>query len=130
MPRILAIEDDPIMRELLRMHLSKCGMTVDLAEDAAVGIRALLLSPPDLIILDPGLPFLGGLEVLKALKGEPATRSIPVLILTSRTDEDCYREATRLGADLFLTKPVKRDQLVDSVMSLLEKKAAQAPGSA
>lgn len=113
------------------MHLSNSGMKVDVAEDAAIGIRLLLESPPDLILLDLDLPYMGGLEVLDALKGDGATADIPVLILTSRNDDDCFTQAKRLGAESFLTKPVKRDHLIAEVQSLLEKGVARkAAGSA
>ena len=119
MRRIAVIDDDRNMRDLLRIHLSAIGLAVEVYEDASTGIRAILETPPDLLVLDLMLPDLGGLEVLEALKGDPATKAIPVVALTSRTDEDTYAQARRLGANAFLTKPIRREDLIENVLNLL-----------
>jgi DNA-binding response OmpR family regulator len=119
MPRISVIDDDAYMRDLLRIHLSRAGMTVQVFEDAATGIRSLLETPPDLLVLDLMLPDLGGLEVLQALKADPASQHIPVIVLTSKTDDDTFTEAKRLGANAFLTKPIRREALIDSIWAQL-----------
>jgi DNA-binding response OmpR family regulator len=117
--RIVVIEDDLTFLELLRVHLSSAGHSVEVAEDAAVGLRAIVLSPPDLVVLDLNVPYLHGFEVLEALRSDPLTRSIPVVIITGRDDEQTYNEARRIGADSFLTKPVQREALMDAVTSCL-----------
>jgi DNA-binding response OmpR family regulator len=119
MPRIAVIDDDPNMRDLLRIHLSRIGLTVEVFEDAASGIRAILSNPPDLLVLDIMLPDLGGLEVLGALKGDASTKHIPVVVLTSRTDDETHAQARLLGANAFLTKPIKREQLIEGVLNIL-----------
>ena len=119
MRRIAVIDDDSYMRDLLRIHLSAIGLAVEVFEDAAAGIRGILNSPPDLLVLDLMLPDLGGLEVLQALKGDEATKHIPVVVLTSKTDDETYTQARRLGAGTFLTKPVRREDLIEGVLNLL-----------
>jgi DNA-binding response OmpR family regulator len=117
--RILVIEDDLTFLELLRVHLSGAGHAVEVAEDAAVGLRAIVLNPPDLVLLDLNVPYLHGFEVLEALRSDPLTRSIPVVIITGRDDEQTYDEARRIGADAYLTKPVQRDALMKAVDTCL-----------
>jgi len=118
--RILVIEDDLTFLELLRVHLSGVGHTVEVAEDAAVGLRAIVLSPPDLVLLDLNVPYLHGFELLEALRSDPLTKNIPVVIITGRDDEETYNEARRMGADAFLTKPVQREALMKAVDTCLK----------
>jgi DNA-binding response OmpR family regulator len=119
MKRIAVIDDDPNMRDMLRIHLSAIGLEVATFEDAATGIRSILENPPDVLVLDLLLPDLGGLEVLQALKGDAATKHVRVVVLTSRKDEETFAQARRLGADGFLTKPVKREELIEGILKQL-----------
>ena len=131
MPRVAVIDDDTFMRDLLRIHLSGVGLAVDVFEDAAAGIRAILANRPDLVLLDIMLSDLGGIEVLAALKYDEATRNIPVVVLTSMSDDSGSSAAQRLGADAFLNKPMSREELVGTVQDLLAKSSAggEAPSA-
>ena len=119
MRRIAVIDDDPNMRDMLRIHLSAIGLAVETFVDASTGIRSILENPPDLLVLDLLLPDLGGLEVLQAVKGDAATKHVRVVVLTSRTDDETFAQAKRLGADAFLTKPIKREELIEGVLNQL-----------
>jgi DNA-binding response OmpR family regulator len=119
MAHILVIEDDATFLGLLRVHLSSAGHDVDVAEDAADGLRAIVLDPPDLVLLDLNVPYLHGFEVLQALRSDALTRDIPVVIITGRDDEQTYIEAQRMGADGFLTKPVQKEILMQAVDTAL-----------
>ena len=121
MQRIAVIDDDPNMRDLLRIHLSAVGFVVEGFEDASSGIRGLLKRPPNVLILDLMLPDLGGLEVLQAIRGDVSTKHLKVLVLTSRKDDETYAKAKELGADGYLTKPIRREELIESVLNLLYK---------
>ena len=123
MPRVMLIDDDANIRDLLQLHLSRLGMEVEAYEDAASGIRRVMHSCPDLLVLDLLLPDLGGLEVLQALRGEPATKDLPVVLLTSKRDIDTIARARQLGASAFLTKPVRNENLVETVLRELAKRA-------
>jgi CheY-like chemotaxis protein len=112
---ILVVDDDELMRELLRLQLSGAGYEVQLAEDAIVAGRALIANPPDLVLADIAMPFMSGLELLEAMKSDPATSSIPVIIITCRTEAE--REAMQLGAAAFLSKPVR----VGSLLALIAR---------
>jgi DNA-binding response OmpR family regulator len=124
MARIAVIDDDANMRDLLRIHLSNIGAKVDVFADASAGIRYILETPPDLLVLDLILPDLCGLEVLRAMKADAATRNIPVVVLTSRTDDQTLEQAKQIGVDAFLTKPLQREDLIESVLNQLVKRGA------
>lgn len=117
--RILIIDDDIGFRDLLRIHLSAAGYEVQVAEDGVAGGRALLELAPDLIVSDVNMPFLDGFELLSLMRADPDTASIPVILLSGRSDGDTMAKAVELGAADFLTKPVTRDQLLESVEACL-----------
>jgi len=119
--RILIIEDDLGFRDLLRIHLSAAGYKVQVAEDGVAGGRALLEQPPELIVSDVNMPFLDGFELLSLMRSDERTASIPVILLSGRSDGDTMAKAVELGAADFLTKPVTRDQLLESVEACLER---------
>jgi len=113
--KIVIIEDDLTFLDLLRVHLASAGHEVLAAEDAVLGLRAVIDNAPDLILLDLSVPYLDGFEILEALRTDPATRDIPVLVLTGRGDDETYTRARELGAAQLLTKPVERDLLMKAI---------------
>ena len=119
--RILIIDDDVSFRYMLRMHLTQAGYDVRVAEDGVEGGRALLEQPPDLIISDLAMPFLNGFDLLALLKQEPATASIPVILLSGIRNNDLLEKAVALGAADFLAKPVTRDDLLAAVDGCLRR---------
>ncbi len=119
MPRVLVIEDDPFVRRLLDIHLTNAGHQVTLARDPVEGLKAVLEALPDLILLDVEMPYLSGLEVLKALKSDQNSRHIPVVMLTSRTDDAAVTAATRAGADAFLNKPIRFELIAETLNRLV-----------
>jgi DNA-binding response OmpR family regulator len=119
--RILIIDDDVGFRELLRIHLGAVGYQVQVAEDGVAGGHALLAQTPDLIVSDLNMPFLDGFELLSLLHADPETASIPVILLSGRSDSDTMAKAVELGAADFLNKPVTRDQLLESIEACLAR---------
>jgi DNA-binding response OmpR family regulator len=113
--KIVVIEDDLTFLDLLRVHLAGAGHEVLTAEDAVLGLRAIIAGAPDLILLDLSVPYLDGFEMIEALRSDPATRDIPVIVLTGRGDDDTYSRARELGAAQLLTKPVERDLLMKAI---------------
>jgi DNA-binding response OmpR family regulator len=112
---ILVIDDDPSFRDLLQLHLLSAGHTIRTAEDPEEGLRSLLEYSADLILLDLDLPYLSGFDVLEALRSDPASQKIPVIILTGRGDEETYIRCHKIGIDGFLTKPLKKEQLIKAI---------------
>jgi DNA-binding response OmpR family regulator len=120
---ILVIDDEEGFGETVRMMLEVAGdYKVITASDGKEGIKKAHMIKPDLILLDIRMPEMDGLEVLKILKEEPATISIPVVMLTACT-EDVYKiKASQLYDEDFLTKPIKTDELIDRVRTVLARR--------
>ena len=89
------------------------------AADAAEGIRAILAALPDLILSDISLPYMDGLELLDVLRRDETTHAIPVILLTGRVDDENYLRGMQLGAAAYLTKPVKREELLKAIAGAL-----------
>src|ERR1700722_10281614 len=106
--RILVTDDDDAVALLLRHLLTAEGYSVTIASDGHAALAAVAAEPPDLLLLDLDMPHLGGFEVCRRLKQDPATRLLPILILTGRAPSDARVRAWDLGADEFLSKPFQR----------------------
>jgi DNA-binding response OmpR family regulator len=110
--KILIVEDEESMRELLRLHLSWAGYTVEAAEDAIAAGYAVLKAAPDLIVCDVAMPHMDGFELVTALRADAAVPKLPVIFLTS--DSDAEGRARELGAE-FLEKPIRLEELLAAV---------------
>ena len=111
--KILVMDDDESMRELLRAHLAKAGYEVRVAEDAVVAGRAILEDRPDLILADVQMPYMDGLEFVGAVKSDPSVAAIPVILVTARTDAE--QIARKVGAVAYFVKPVVADRLLAAI---------------
>jgi CheY-like chemotaxis protein len=111
--RILVVDDDEGLRELIRLHLASAGYEVSTAPDAINAGYQVLRSPPDLILTDVSMPHMDGFEFVAALKADTTLPYIPVIFLTSVTDGD--HRGKELGAVGYLTKPVRADRLLELV---------------
>ncbi len=119
--QILVVDDEPELQELVRYNLTKAGyrvFCVGTGEDALVHVQA---QPPNLLILDVLLPGLDGLDVCKQLKRDQQTLSIPVLMLTARSEEADIVTGLELGADDYLTKPFSPRVLLARVKAILRR---------
>jgi phosphate regulon transcriptional regulator PhoB len=119
--RILVIEDDRDIVELVRYNLEKDGFQVTTAGDGGSGIAQLRKAPPDLLILDLMLPKLSGLEVCKEVRRDSAIARLPIVMLTARGEEADRVVGLELGADDYVTKPFSPRELVARVKSLLRR---------
>ena len=111
---ILVVEDDPAIRELVRLHLASANFEVRTAEDGAQGWESVLKEPPDLIVSDIAMPNMDGFAFLAAVRKNEATSSIPLIFLSAVDDRESFRRGMDLGADDFLNKPVRRNDLLTS----------------
>jgi len=118
---IFVFEDNEVIRNLIRIHLQQAGYAVRAFEDAVEGGKAMLDAPPDLLISDINMPYMDGLEFLGAMKTDPRVARIPAILLTSRTDEETELEAANVGAARFLTKPLRKDDLLQAVEQVLSR---------
>jgi DNA-binding response OmpR family regulator len=117
--RVLSIEDDAGIGQFLQAVLSANGFLVDVAPDGKEGLARAQRSQPDLIILDLLMPYKTGFEVLQELRNAPATRSVPVIILSSNNREEDVVKALNAGANDFIIKPFRARELVARVRKVL-----------
>ena len=116
--RVLVVDDDPDMLNLLTGMLSTAGMRADTVLDGDAALVHAIASPPDLILLDVLLPGIDGFTVCERLKQEPATAMIPIVLVTALEDSPSRVRGIRAGADDFLSKPVQREELIARVQTL------------
>ncbi|ESY88454.1 response regulator transcription factor [Mesorhizobium australicum] len=121
--RILVVDDEPPIRKLLRVGLASQGYAVSEAPNAKVAIELMEQEKPDLVLLDLGLPGMGGHELLRKWREEGV--DVPVVILSSRTDEAGIVSALELGADDYVTKPFGMNELVARIRVALRHKFQQ-----
>ena len=120
---LLVIEDQPTIRKLLVDLLRRLGYRARSASDGVEGLEAVATRAPDLILTDVVMPRVDGLEVVRRLKADAATRLIPVVVLTALDDMETRMRALELGADELLTKPVQIRELHVRIRNLLGLKA-------
>lgn len=116
---ILIVDDNPQNVELLEAYLSGLRCRVSSASDGLEAISAVQQSPPDLILLDVMMPRLSGFEVCQRLKSDPATREIPVLMVTALNEVGDVERGAEAGTDDFLSKPFNKIELLTRVRTLL-----------
>ncbi|HEB96635.1 MAG TPA: phosphate regulon transcriptional regulatory protein PhoB [Sedimenticola thiotaurini] len=119
--RILVIEDEPAVREMVGFVLRQDGFRVIEAGDAETGRRRVADQPPDLILMDWMLPGVSGVELTRELKADPLTREIPVLMLTARGEEDDKVRGLECGAEDYVTKPFSPRELVARIRAILRR---------
>ena len=116
--RILVVDDESSIREVLTHYLEAAGFAVIEAPDGATALRLAAMSPPDLVVLDVMLPGIDGMEVCRRLRAESA---LPILMLTAKTEEDDKLAGFNLGADDYVTKPFSPREVVVRVQALLRR---------
>ncbi|MEO8717446.1 MAG: response regulator [Burkholderiales bacterium] len=116
--RVLVVDDDVDMATFLGRLLTQEGMRVETAMSGETGLASIAVSPPDLVLLDVVMPGANGFEVCKRLKSDELTALIPVVLVTSLEDAESRVRGIEAGADDFLSKPVKREELVARVKTL------------
>ena len=121
--RVLVVDDEPPIRRFLRTSLHAQGYHVLEAEDGGTALDLIGRNPPDVIILDLGLPDIDGVEVIGRLRHKGST--VPVIVLSSRTDEPGKVEALDLGADDYVTKPFGMEELLARLRAALRHRLQQ-----
>jgi len=118
MANVLIVEDHPTMRDAMRLVLEEYGHQVEDAVDGENGIAMAREHPPDVVLLDLNIPVVSGSDVLQALKADPATAGVLVVIVTA-TGEEGRKRAIGLGADDYITKPFSPLALLRTVERVL-----------
>ena len=126
--KILVIEDEPSQVELLNFNLDRQGYDVVVAMDGEEGVQVARDELPDLILLDWMLPSLPGVEVCRHLRRNKATREIPIIMLTARSEERDKVRGLEVGADDYITKPYSIKELIARVQAALRRPSSQVFG--
>jgi DNA-binding response OmpR family regulator len=119
--RILVVEDDQDIAELVGRYLEKAGFMVELLASGREALTSLAARPPDLLVLDIMLPHISGLEICRAARAGARTATIPIIMLTARGDESERIAGLETGADDYMGKPFSPNELVARVRALLRR---------
>jgi DNA-binding response OmpR family regulator len=127
---ILIVEDDKDIADLIARYLHKAGHAVETAASGTAGLARIKAARPALVVLDLMLPGIDGLSICQALRKDPETAAIPIIMLTARGEEAERITGLQLGADDYVTKPFSPGELVARVGALLRRVRAAAPPKA
>jgi phosphate regulon transcriptional regulator PhoB len=127
--RVLIVEDERDIRELVVHHLKREGYQVSAASSGEEALRQVQAAPPDLVILDLMMPSMDGLEVCRRLRQDPATASLPIVMLTAKGDEVDRVLGLEIGADDYIVKPFSPKELLARVRAVL-RRSRPAPDAA
>jgi len=125
--RILVVEDEPDIAEVLQFSLDRAGFQVEVERRGDGALETIRRQPPDLIVLDLMLPGLDGLEIARLLKREPATARVPLVMLTARGEEVDRIVGLELGADDYIAKPFSPREVVLRIKAVLRRRGGE-PG--
>ena len=123
--KILLVEDEPAIQELLAFNVMQCGFHAIQANDASSAMAHIGRELPDMILLDWMLPGTSGIELARRLRAEQRTRNIPIIMLTARTDERDKVLGLESGADDYITKPFSPRELMARIRAVLRRRAPQ-----
>lgn len=129
MSRILVVEDDRDIAELVAHYLERAGHTAAIVGSGPEALAAARRDPPDVLILDRMLPGLDGLEVCRTLRAERQTADVPIIMLTARAEESDRVAGLEFGADDYVTKPFSPKELVARVNAQLRRRRREAASS-
>jgi two-component system phosphate regulon response regulator PhoB len=120
-PYVLIVEDEAPLVTLLRYNLEKQGFRVEDAGDGGEALARITETPPDLLLLDWMLPTMSGIEVCRQLRRRPATRTLPIIMLTARAEDQDAVRGLDTGADDYITKPFSTEALIARIRALLRR---------
>ncbi len=127
-PRILIVEDEPAIAELIAVNLQYGGFVAVLAQDSVTAQRELDAALPDVILLDWMLPGQSGLSLARHWRKQERTKAIPIIMLTARGDEPDKVAGLDAGADDYITKPFSTQELLARIRALLRRRAPESVG--
>ena len=119
--KVLVVEDDPVVRELIEWKLAAAGHEVLLADDGEAGLRRAKVDKPDAVIVDWMMPKLTGLEVCQAIRADEELADTPVLLLTARAQESDVERGYAAGVDDYLMKPFSPRELLTRLEGLTHR---------
>jgi DNA-binding response OmpR family regulator len=117
--KLLVVEDDALIRELIRINLESAGFVIVMATDGFQGLEMARTENPDLIVLDIMLPKMDGFKVCRILKFDDKYKHIPIIMLTARIQEVDKETGFKTGADGYMTKPFETEELIKKINQVL-----------
>lgn len=128
---VLVVDDDPAVREIYRLALERAGHRVVVAADGMAGLDMVSTASPDLVLLDIRMPKLDGIELLRRIASDPATKGIPVVMLSNYDDPNLVKQSLDLGAKEHMVKvDVDPRRLPDLVQKWVQRDRTGSPSSA
>jgi len=121
MAKVLTVDDSPSICQMIKLVLGPAGHTVEAAGDGAQGLAKAKAQAFDIVITDLNMPVMNGMAMIRALRKLPSFVGVPIVLLTTESDESVKSEAKAAGATGWLTKPFKPDQLLSVVAKLVRK---------
>lgn len=128
--KILIVDDEPNVVELVDYNLKLNGFTTDTAFDGRTAMQKIKEGSYDLVILDQMLPLVSGIEVLKSIREHKDLNTTPVLMLTAKSEEGDVVQALNFGADDYITKPFRVHEMIARVKSILRRSSTSSSGGA
>jgi DNA-binding response OmpR family regulator len=125
--RVLVVEDDPDIAQLVVHYLGKSGFTAETVSSGREALAVIAARPPDLLVLDLMLPQVDGLEICRLVRSNEATAAMPIIMLTARAEESDRIVGLEIGADDYLAKPFSPNELVARIRALLRRTTRSAP---
>jgi two-component system phosphate regulon response regulator PhoB len=123
-PYVLVVEDEAALATMLRYNLEKQGFRVEEAVDGQEALTRIAEGAPDIVLLDWMLPVMSGIEVCRQIRRRPATRDLPVIMVTARTEDQDAVRGLNTGADDYITKPFNMEALLARMRALLRRTGA------
>jgi len=118
----LVVEDSPTMRQLIAFSLRRLqGCRIVEAVDGVDALKKMTTEKVDLVITDINMPMMDGLKLITLIRGNPRTREVPIVIVTTEGAEEDRRKGLALGANAYIPKPIQPSELLNTVASLLEQ---------
>ncbi|MDB4860310.1 phosphate regulon transcriptional regulator PhoB [Alphaproteobacteria bacterium] len=119
--RVLIVEDERALAEILEYNFKKEGYAVDTASDGEIALDKIIFKAPDLVILDWMLPKLSGIELCKKVRSNKKIKNIPIIMLTARGEEEDRLKGLEMGADDYVTKPFSINELLARAKAVLKR---------
>lgn len=118
-PIVLVVDDEDMTRKLLRLMLERDGFTIIEAEDGLQALEVIKHEMPNVVILDVMMPNLDGFSTCQELRSRPETADLPIIMLSARTQTEAVRAGLNAGANRYMTKPISKPELVQTLQDLL-----------
>ena len=117
--RILVIDDDVVITKMIESRLKANGYEPIVSNDAAMGLEIAIKKSPDLIILDVMMPIINGYNMCSLIRAEKRSKSIPIIMLTSRSEDSDKAIGRQVGANAYITKPFNMDDLLQKIKEII-----------